>query len=176
MASLKPPDSSGRVSPYRSSNSPTRCRSLIKQSPRSPSPRAIAVLHGSSSLLANANFYYRLRLHVCYIPTGSLPKGEQSNRFPDVSIYLYLLTHRKSYDARLRPVFLGYWAQIISIGILGPIYFYIYYVFTLIEKSAASDFRLTNRAYSVDLLPSSLLLYCIPHFLSYFHPSLEVRH
>ncbi|KAF7558091.1 hypothetical protein G7Z17_g134 [Cylindrodendrum hubeiense] len=73
------------------------------------------------------------------------------------------------------PFLLAFLAQFLGIGTLGPLYFYLFYVFTPIEKLESPSFHLTNCSSCVAVLPTVLLVYHVPHLPSYFHPSLEAR-
>ncbi|KPM41950.1 hypothetical protein AK830_g4627 [Neonectria ditissima] len=73
------------------------------------------------------------------------------------------------------PFLLVFLAQILGIGNLGPLYFYLYYVFTPVEKVTAEDFALTDWASCAAVLPTVVLVYHVPHLPSYFHQSLEAR-
>lgn len=66
-------------------------------------------------------------------------------------------------------------AQMIPIGILSPIFFFFFYVFTPIEMVRAASFRTINKAYAAAVLPTIALAYYTPLFPCYFHPSLETR-
>lgn len=66
--------------------------------------------------------------------------------------------------------------QFIAIGILGPIYFYFFYVFTPMEKLSTVRLRSMNAAYSLAVLPVVVVAYLLPHFGSYLDPSLKNRH
>lgn len=66
-------------------------------------------------------------------------------------------------------------AQMIPIGLLSPIFFYIYYVLTPTEQPKGANSRLFDKACASAVLPTVVLAYFIPHFFCYFHPSLEAR-
>jgi hypothetical protein len=66
---------------------------------------------------------------------------------------------------------LALFAQVYSIGILGPVYFYLQYVLIPVEESP-----LSNSSTTAATLPALLIFYHVPHALSYFHPDLQVRH
>ncbi|KAH7123281.1 hypothetical protein B0J13DRAFT_599065 [Dactylonectria estremocensis] len=67
-------------------------------------------------------------------------------------------------------------AQMIPIGFIGPLYFYLFHVFTPIEKLLSPSFHLTNWSSCAAILPTVLLAYHVPHLPSFFHTSLEARH
>lgn len=66
-------------------------------------------------------------------------------------------------------------AQMIPIGLLSPIFFYLYYVLTPTEQPKGVGSRIFDKASASAVLPTVLLAYFVPHFFCYFHPSLEAR-
>src|SRR5436190_19998304 len=75
-----------------------------------------------------------------------------------------------------RPMLFGLLAQLLGIGIVAPVYFFIYYVATPIEKFRASDNRLTDLSYTKSIFPAMLLCFFIPLYLSNLSPSFSTRH
>ncbi|KAI5459318.1 hypothetical protein BGZ63DRAFT_390708 [Mariannaea sp. PMI_226] len=73
------------------------------------------------------------------------------------------------------PFLLAFFAQLGGVGILGPLYFYFFYVFSSVKNLTSDNFVLRNGASCVAVLPTVLLAYHLPLFPSYFHPSLEAR-
>ncbi|KAH7131125.1 hypothetical protein EDB81DRAFT_728181 [Dactylonectria macrodidyma] len=67
-------------------------------------------------------------------------------------------------------------AQLVPIGFIGPLFFYLSYVFTPIEKLSSPSFHLRNWSSCAAVLPTMLLAYHFPHLPSFFHTNLEVRH
>jgi hypothetical protein len=65
--------------------------------------------------------------------------------------------------------------QLRGVGVLSPIYYFLYYCFTPIEKFKASDMRLGRRNYAVVLLPAMVLTYYIPLFAMLEWPNLPGR-
>lgn len=66
--------------------------------------------------------------------------------------------------------------QLFCIGNIAPIWFYLLHVFSPTEKLSAVNARLIDGAGAAIVLPTVILAYLVPHFPSYFHPSLEARH
>ncbi|KAK7428043.1 hypothetical protein QQZ08_005475 [Neonectria magnoliae] len=73
------------------------------------------------------------------------------------------------------PFILAFLAQMLGIGTLGPLYFYLYHIFSPVEKVTAENFPLTNWAFCASVLPTVILAYHVPHLPSYFHQFLEAR-
>lgn len=67
-------------------------------------------------------------------------------------------------------------AQIITIGVMGPLYYYLSYVFTPASKFLVPENRTTNTAYTRGILFSVALFFYLPHLGSFLHPSLTARH
>jgi hypothetical protein len=65
--------------------------------------------------------------------------------------------------------------QLLGIGVVSPIYYFLYYVFTPIENFKASDMRLGRMNYALAILPALLLTYYIPAFAMMDSPTLAVR-
>ena len=74
------------------------------------------------------------------------------------------------------PIVLGLSAQLRGIGVVGPIYFFMHYICSQISNFKAPDMRLTDLSYTRSVLPAMIIGFYIPHFLSFLHPSFEVRH
>ncbi|KAH8667754.1 hypothetical protein BGZ61DRAFT_592543 [Ilyonectria robusta] len=74
------------------------------------------------------------------------------------------------------PFLLTFLAQLIPVGFMSPLYFYLFYVFTPTEKLTGPSFLLTNWSSCASVLPTVLLAYHVPHLPSFFHESLESRH
>ncbi|KAJ3549578.1 hypothetical protein NM208_g436 [Fusarium decemcellulare] len=73
------------------------------------------------------------------------------------------------------PVIYMFLSQLLGIGFLAPIYFYLFYVFTPAYKLTTPSLHLPGSAPCMALLPTIVLAYFSSHFPSYFHPSLEAR-
>ncbi|KAK7403535.1 hypothetical protein QQX98_010714 [Neonectria punicea] len=73
------------------------------------------------------------------------------------------------------PFILAFLAQMLGIGTLGPLYFYLYHILSPVEKVTAENFPLTNWASCASVLPTVMLAYHVPHLPSCFHQSLEAR-
>ncbi|PTB74073.1 hypothetical protein M440DRAFT_1424617 [Trichoderma longibrachiatum ATCC 18648] len=67
-------------------------------------------------------------------------------------------------------------AQIISLGITTPSYFYFYYVLSPLQKYATVSARQFDSAGALAVLPALLVAFFIPHVVSLVHPDLQVRH
>ncbi|KAL6877052.1 hypothetical protein J3F83DRAFT_435087 [Trichoderma novae-zelandiae] len=67
-------------------------------------------------------------------------------------------------------------AQIISLGITTPSYFYFFYVSSPLNKYSTASARLMDGAGVLAVLPSVLVAFLIPHVISLVHPDFEVRH
>jgi hypothetical protein len=61
-----------------------------------------------------------------------------------------------------------------TIGATGPIFYFLHYIFSPIENFAALDMRLTDLLYTKSILPSMVLGYYLPLYMSYFGPA-ELR-
>ncbi|OCK81047.1 hypothetical protein K432DRAFT_425251 [Lepidopterella palustris CBS 459.81] len=70
----------------------------------------------------------------------------------------------------------GLAAQLIGVGVVGPVYFFLHYVTSQIFNFEDPDQRLTNLAYTRTVFPVMVLSFYIPHFMSHFHPSFAARH
>jgi hypothetical protein len=65
--------------------------------------------------------------------------------------------------------------QLMGIGVVSPVYYFLSYVYTPIEKFSASDMRLGRRNYALTLLPTVLLLYYAPVYAMLEWPTLPGR-
>jgi hypothetical protein len=74
-----------------------------------------------------------------------------------------------------RPFLFTLLGQLLGIGVLSPLYYYLYYVYTPIEKFKASDMRLGCMNYALTVLPTMVLAYYIPAFAMLNWPSLSGR-
>jgi hypothetical protein len=68
--------------------------------------------------------------------------------------------------------FLG---QLGGIGVVSPLYYFLYYMSTPIEKLQASDMRLGKMNYALVLLPTLILTYYIPGYSMFYWPTLAGR-
>lgn len=55
-------------------------------------------------------------------------------------------------------------------GVVAPVYFFLLYTLSPIEKFKAADHRLTNLAYTYTILPAVLLLALVPAYLAAYAP------
>ncbi|KAF2418752.1 FAD/NAD(P)-binding domain-containing protein [Tothia fuscella] len=76
--------------------------------------------------------------------------------------------------ARL-PVLFMLLGQLRGIGVLSPLYYFLYYTCTPIEKFKSSDMRLGRRNFAVVLLPVLLLMFYGPGFAMFNWPTLAGR-
>ncbi len=74
------------------------------------------------------------------------------------------------------PFFLVLPAQVATIGVFGPIYYFFYYIFTPVSKFQDPVSRTTNTAYTRGILFTLGIFFYIPLFGTYTHPSLTARH
>lgn len=74
------------------------------------------------------------------------------------------------------PFFLLLPAQMVTIGLLCPIYYFLYYIFTPLSKLQSPASRTTNTAYTRGILFTLGIFFYIPLFGTYAHPSLTARH
>ncbi|KAH7305571.1 hypothetical protein B0I35DRAFT_444044 [Stachybotrys elegans] len=74
------------------------------------------------------------------------------------------------------PFITAFAAQLASLGIMGPIYFYALHVCIPLSRLAPRDARRIDPSYAAVVLPAVVAGYTIPHLLSYLHPDLEARH
>jgi hypothetical protein len=65
--------------------------------------------------------------------------------------------------------------QLRGIGVVSPIYYFVYYVFLPVEKMQASDMRLGRLNYATVLLPTLVLTYYIPIYAMLDWPTLAGR-
>lgn len=63
-----------------------------------------------------------------------------------------------------------------GIGVFFPVYYFLYYTLTPIATFAALDKRLTNRAFTLSVLPVLAAAYYAPLFLAYCAPDLRLRY
>ncbi|ERF70332.1 hypothetical protein EPUS_07597 [Endocarpon pusillum Z07020] len=63
-----------------------------------------------------------------------------------------------------------------GIGVFFPLYYYLFYVLSPIATFAALDKRLTDRAFTLGVLPVLALSYYTPLFVAYCASSLELRY
>ncbi|KAJ9635448.1 hypothetical protein H2201_003110 [Coniosporium apollinis] len=106
---------------------------------------------------------------VNLMPGGSVKFGDVWNN--RMSFTLVALE-----EAEYNPTLIGLAAQLLGIGVVGPVYFFIHYLCAQISNFQASDMRLTDLAYTRSILPVMVAGYYVPHFLSHLHPSLAARH
>jgi len=74
-----------------------------------------------------------------------------------------------------RPVLFTFLGQLRGIGVVSPIYYFLYYVSVPIEKLQASDMRLGRLNYAKVLLPTLVLAYYIPMFAMFDWSTLSGR-
>ncbi|KAG4430888.1 hypothetical protein IFR05_013633 [Cadophora sp. M221] len=67
-------------------------------------------------------------------------------------------------------------AQIVTIGIMGPLYYYLSYISTPAFKFLIPGSRTTNTAYTRGIFFTMALFFYIPLLGSFLHPSLTARH
>ena len=60
----------------------------------------------------------------------------------------------------------GLAAQMLGIGVVGPLYYFFHYVFSPLEIYMAPDGRSTSLAYTRTVLPAMALAYYVPHFMA----------
>ncbi len=75
-----------------------------------------------------------------------------------------------------RPILFGLAAQLKGIGVVGQAYYFLHYASAQISNFKATDMRLTDMAYTPTVLPSMIIGFYVPHFLSMLHPSMDARH
>lgn len=126
-------------------------------------------------MVAGTHVPNRLRIAVFHLSHRVCPKSQPGNTCTIVS-FLNLSLLQSPADTYTSPVLSGLAAQLLGIGVVGPIYFFVHYVCTQISNFQASDMRLTDLAYTRSILPVMIAGYYIPHFLSHLHPSLAARH
>jgi hypothetical protein len=63
----------------------------------------------------------------------------------------------------------------VGIGVVNPIYYFLHYAMSPIEKFKATDMRLTRRNYSLAILPSLILVYYLPLISMFQLPTLAGR-
>ncbi|KAF2491402.1 FAD/NAD(P)-binding domain-containing protein [Lophium mytilinum] len=73
------------------------------------------------------------------------------------------------------PIIFAILAQFYGIGAIGPIYFFLHYVQSPLEKFIVKDARMINVAYASTALLAVLATYGIPHYLQYFASSPALR-
>jgi hypothetical protein len=66
-------------------------------------------------------------------------------------------------------------SQLLGIGIVSPIYYFLYYVSTPMEKFKSGDMRLGRNNFAFSLLPTLILAYYIPVYLMMQWPTLTGR-
>jgi hypothetical protein len=72
---------------------------------------------------------------------------------------------------------MNFFAQLAGGGLVPNIYLYFYHIFRPIQRSKATPAQWKlDGAVCIAVLPSMVVGYYIPHFLGYFHSSLEARH
>ncbi|GJN69675.1 hypothetical protein PLICBS_003725 [Purpureocillium lilacinum] len=96
-------------------------------------------------------------------------------------IYAIVLLESSRYVYRASvfryPILLTFFAQIIPVGLLGPLYYFALSVLAPLDQLlASSDARRLDTATIAAVLPTILLAYYVPHFGSYWPTSLEERH
>jgi hypothetical protein len=74
-----------------------------------------------------------------------------------------------------RPFLFTLGCQLLGIGIVSPIYYFLYYVLTPMEKFKTSDMRLGRMNFALSVLPTLLLAYYIPVYLMMQWPTLTGR-
>lgn len=74
-----------------------------------------------------------------------------------------------------RPFIFILGCQLLGIGIVSPIYYFLYYVSTPVEKFKTGDMRLGRMNFAFSLLPTLLLAYYIPVYLMMQWPTLTGR-
>ncbi|KAL5321484.1 hypothetical protein ACEPPN_009442 [Leptodophora sp. 'Broadleaf-Isolate-01'] len=67
-------------------------------------------------------------------------------------------------------------AQIVTIGIMGPLYYYLSYISTPASKFLVPGNRTTNTVYIRGIFFTVALFFYLPHLGSFLHPSLTTRH
>ncbi|EEU34705.1 uncharacterized protein NECHADRAFT_52723 [Fusarium vanettenii 77-13-4] len=73
------------------------------------------------------------------------------------------------------PLVIPLLSQLMGIGVVAPVYFFFFYVFTPAYKLTTPSLHRPGVAPCIALLPTIALAYFSSHFPSYFHPSLEAR-
>lgn len=74
-----------------------------------------------------------------------------------------------------RPTLFTLLGQLLGIGVVSPIYYFLYYTYTPIENFKASDMRLGRMNYAVIVLPTLLIAYYGPAFAMLYWPTLSGR-
>ncbi|OTA05775.1 hypothetical protein A9Z42_0065000 [Trichoderma parareesei] len=67
-------------------------------------------------------------------------------------------------------------AQMITLGITTPSYFYLFYVLSPLQKYSTASARQLDSAGVLAILPALLVAFFVPHVVSLVHPDLQVRH
>lgn len=84
----------------------------------------------------------------------------------------FLVDHVLILDSPTLFMLLG---QLRGIGVISPIYYFLYYIFTPVENFKSSDMRLGRMNYAMVLLPTLVLTYYIPLSAMLYWPTLSGR-
>ncbi|KAH6608949.1 hypothetical protein Trco_002295 [Trichoderma cornu-damae] len=79
---------------------------------------------------------------------------------------------RTFFQTSVVPLFI---AQLVALGNVAPCYFYLFYVFSPLDKYSTASARRIDGAGVVAILPTLLVVYFTPHLISLLHPDLQVR-
>ena len=92
--------------------------------------------------------------------------------FAQMSVSPFLHSGCDSDNNITSPIIFSLAAQLGGIGVVGQFYYFMHYI----SNFKASDMRLTDLSYTRSVLPARIVSYYVPHFQSFFHPSMAVRH
>lgn len=88
-----------------------------------------------------------------------------------------LEAHRRGNVVKLAsfPVVFGMMAQLLGIGVAGPLFFFLHYIQNPIDDYIVPDWRMVKIAKARTLLPAIVLAFTTPTFAMYLYPGLNTR-